>query len=340
MFCRKCGSKIPDDSEFCFKCGVRVLSGSSGSVPVECKPIVLEKSTETETKTAVILDKSNASIIKDGARICPKCGNKLSAPWCVYCGEDFSQSNTEMASNSGVETSQAKSTVNNTKEDCDSSVYSTLPPKITSRKCDSCGELVYNNQRSCHNCGAVNPEYNSNFDNSDSYALLRNNALPNSIGNSKQKAEAEVNAALQKAIQETVEENRAKDNNTPIVLVNVNIVTKIICIAAIAIALFLEFVIAKNIDVSTYDGVMSHNTVIVFSYVFFGIFFLGLIVRIICAFIIAGMRGGLGGIGAFTIVGLIITIIVGAISKAWMASFVLFGLIAIAYVGSKIRDWL
>lgn len=333
MFCRKCGKQIPDDSEFCFKCGVRVLSNSSGSAPAECKSIVLEKSTQTETKTAVILDKSNTPIIKDGARICPKCGNKLSAPWCVYCGEDFPRSNTESASNSSVEASQVKPTVNDTKGDRSPNVDSTLPPKITSRKCDDCGELVYNNQRSCHNCGATNLSYSSRFDNSDSYMLLINDNPPFN-------AEAAVQAALQKAVSQTIEENRIKDRNTPVVLVNVNVVTKIICIAAIAIALFLELVIAKNMDVSTYDGVMNHNSVIYVSYFFYGIFFLGLVVRIICAFIIAGMRGELGGIGTFVVVGLIITIIAGAISHSWMACFILFGLIAVAYVGSKIRDWM
>lgn len=340
MFCRKCGKQIPDDSEFCFKCGVRVLSNSSSSEPVECRSTVSEKSSQSEIKTAVILDKSNTPIIKDGARVCPKCGNKLSAPWCVYCGEDFSLSNTEGASTSDVETSQAKPTVNNTKGDRDSSVYSTLPPKITPRKCDGCGELVYNNQRSCHNCGATNPSYSSRFDNSDSYMLLKNDNPQKSNDNYPFNAETATQVALQRAVSQTLEENRIKDSNTPAALVNVNIVTKIICIAAIAIALFLELVIAQNMDVSTYDGVMNHNSVIYVSYFFYGIFFLGLVVRIICAFIIAGMRGELGGIGTFVVVGLIITIIAGAISHSWMACFILFGLIAVAYVGSKIRDWM
>lgn len=125
--------------------------------------------------------------------------------------------------------------------------------------------------------------------------------------------ESTVQTAFQTALQQTLEEKRIKDGNTPVVLVNVNIITKIISYVALGLDLFFEFVIAKNIDVSTYDGVMAHNAVIIFSYVFLGIFLCCLLVRIICALIIAGMRGELKGTVTFIVVGLIITIILGAV---------------------------
>lgn len=327
MFCRKCGKQIPDDSEFCYKCGASVITAGDRTETIKKETVSLEKEKPkppeekhlqqdepSEATHVVTPDKKDGSEeqVKESSPVCPICGSKLLNPnvtYCPYCSMKIIREK------------------------------STQPQTIFSQKCTGCGELVYSNQRSCHNCGVTNPQYNSRFDDSDSYAILRRNDSGKAESNSKSD-DAAGQAAFQKALQQNLQENRAKDSNTPVLLVNVNVITKVICIAAIAIALFLEFIIAKNINVSTYDGVMNYNVVIVCSYVFYGIFFLGLVVRIICAFIIAGSRGELGGVGIFIVVGTIITIIAGAISQSWMAAFILFGLIAAVYIGNKIRDWM
>lgn len=52
MFCRKCGNEIPDDSEFCFKCGAAIVIDNSvqnevaedaGSLLTESKPVEVSK---------------------------------------------------------------------------------------------------------------------------------------------------------------------------------------------------------------------------------------------------------------------------------------------------------
>lgn len=67
MFCRKCGKEIPDDSEFCPKCGIK-------------------------TK----LEETNNDYSK--ARTCPKCGKEIhssSTKYCPYCSSAlFSESQT------------------------------------------------------------------------------------------------------------------------------------------------------------------------------------------------------------------------------------------------------
>lgn len=43
MFCRKCGNKIPDDSEFCYKCGASVEVASERSATEAVKTFLTEK---------------------------------------------------------------------------------------------------------------------------------------------------------------------------------------------------------------------------------------------------------------------------------------------------------
>ncbi len=266
MFCRKCGSKIPDDSEFCYKCGARVLADTTGKVTLEKNvfdkpPTVQDSSTETK-------------------RVC-KCGyavNSQYTRWCPICGEKLPVL--------GVHTD------------------------------------------------VEDQSYDSKFDNSCNDSLL----MPPQSSNSHSANKGA--AASQSASLPASGNNAPRDNTSPSGIVTTAIVTKCISIIALAIALFIEFIIAGNISADTYDGIMYHNTAIIFSYVFYGIFFCCLVIRIICAFILAGQHGELKGIGIFFIVGLIITTIAAAITKSWLAPFALFGIIFAAYTASKIREFM
>lgn len=166
MFCRKCGKQIPDDSEFCYKCGTPVITAGDHTETSKKETVSLEKEKpkppeekhlqqdKPPEETHVITpDKKEGSEeqSKESSSVCPTCGSKLLNPtvtYCPYCS---------------MKIIREKSTQ--------------LP--ITSTKCIGCGELVYSNQRSCHNCGATNPEYNSRFDNIDAYDLLSNNSSSN-----------------------------------------------------------------------------------------------------------------------------------------------------------------
>ena len=51
-----------------------------------------------------------------------------------------------------------------------------------SSKCDICSETVYSNQKTCHNCGAVNRSYNPALD-TGNYDLFRTNTKKNTYQN-------------------------------------------------------------------------------------------------------------------------------------------------------------
>lgn len=84
MFCRKCGNQIPDDSDFCPKCGIRVVLESEksncdihGKSLSECSAVVLEK----KPKTAQALKLK-----------CSNCGKEIhskSISFCPYCFADI-----------------------------------------------------------------------------------------------------------------------------------------------------------------------------------------------------------------------------------------------------------
>lgn len=82
MFCRKCGKQIPDDSAFCYKCGVRVILNVSKSA--SDKPITLEK---PEQKASGSLEDSFTPNVKEEV-ICPECGRKIPSLPCLYCIEE------------------------------------------------------------------------------------------------------------------------------------------------------------------------------------------------------------------------------------------------------------
>lgn len=72
MFCRKCGRQIPDDSDFCPKCGTQ------NCVEIDADRVNLKK---TESH-------SNSSLAtRTVEMVCRNCGNKLSTAWekCPWC---------------------------------------------------------------------------------------------------------------------------------------------------------------------------------------------------------------------------------------------------------------
>ena len=71
MFCPKCGTQLPDDAGFCFKCGARVSHASAGTPP----------------PNEQVIAPSGATSLK-----CPSCGAPTSPKFgemiitCEYCG--------------------------------------------------------------------------------------------------------------------------------------------------------------------------------------------------------------------------------------------------------------
>ncbi|MDA4119154.1 MAG: zinc ribbon domain-containing protein [Thaumarchaeota archaeon] len=80
MFCPKCGTQLPDDAGFCFKCGARIglVSGQGQAAP----------------STQPVLAPSGATTLK-----CPSCGAPISPQFgemlvtCAYCGSSVSLGN-------------------------------------------------------------------------------------------------------------------------------------------------------------------------------------------------------------------------------------------------------
>lgn len=115
---------------------------------------------------------------------CRKCGKEISddSLFCSGCGERVVTSDIEETAAASPAVSLEKTAENITyttisaNAAADKQSASAVLPEITSQKCYSCGKLVYNNQRSCHNCGAANPGYSSSFDNFENYTLQYNNS--------------------------------------------------------------------------------------------------------------------------------------------------------------------
>lgn len=131
-----------------------------------------------------------------------------------------------------------------------------------------------------------------------------------------------------------------EDSQSQFVLINVSKVCFIISIAALAIALFLEYVVMGNMKIESYADLTNHNTVAMFDWFFFGLSVLCFIIRVICAFILAAHSGNLSGLGGFVGIGLVITIIVGIFTQAWGGVFIVFGIVVALYITGKIKDWM
>lgn len=141
---------------------------------------------------------------------------------------------------------------------------------------------------------------------------------------------------LQKPTQPIQQENTQNKS----VVINVSNVSFIISIAALVIALFLEYIVMGNMEINTYQDVTNYNTVAIFDWIFFGLAVLCFIIRVICSFILAARNGDLSGIGKFIGIGLVVTIIIGAVTQAWSGVFIVFGVIVALYITNKIRDWM
>lgn len=77
MYCRKCGAEIPDDSEFCPKCGAPQATGSTGTT--------FQNVSKSQDQTEILKEMK-----------CPNCGAPLSPAEgeamvvCSYCGTSIS----------------------------------------------------------------------------------------------------------------------------------------------------------------------------------------------------------------------------------------------------------
>jgi len=80
LFCPKCGSQIPDDATFCYKCGTKVGQPSAEGQPAKASQTVLAPSGATSLK-------------------CPSCGAPISPKFgemvitCEYCGSGVTLGN-------------------------------------------------------------------------------------------------------------------------------------------------------------------------------------------------------------------------------------------------------
>lgn len=153
MYCRKCGKQIPDDSEFCYKCGAPVVITVNKSQANRAVKEPLEDTADLSSK------KLPSPIIQNGKKVCPKCGYKVTGPWCTHCGIELFvetsnvnsreiqapkkqevdlEKNSEPASGAPVLvidnlSKQNVSTVTPTKEN---------PVQATERQCVDCGKII------------------------------------------------------------------------------------------------------------------------------------------------------------------------------------------------------
>lgn len=78
MFCRKCGKQIPDDSDFCPKCGTR------NAIDIELEDV------DDDNNDFDVPNHQPVSnpIVKNPVLYCPKCKNRIFVEWdrCATCG--------------------------------------------------------------------------------------------------------------------------------------------------------------------------------------------------------------------------------------------------------------
>ena len=101
-FCTHCGEKLPDDANFCTKCGFRTKQGIEAHVPLPTEDwreafskmgIEMEKAFQTAAKEIQKAFKTAREDLKEPknrqAVICKNCGKKntADASFCTECGE-------------------------------------------------------------------------------------------------------------------------------------------------------------------------------------------------------------------------------------------------------------
>ena len=94
MFCSKCGENVPENANFCLKCGIRTSKGVESGVPV---PWSWEQEIEKTLSTAgkeiekafITAKESIRKTIKREPNTCSNCGEKnlYDAKFCNKCGK-------------------------------------------------------------------------------------------------------------------------------------------------------------------------------------------------------------------------------------------------------------
>lgn len=106
VFCSNCGSQIPDESNFCPKCGTRTQIGKSANVKYpsdDIREAFREAGVELEKAFTIAAreireafqnvkedyNKNSATTQKDDSVTCPNCSakNELGAIFCRSCGQ-------------------------------------------------------------------------------------------------------------------------------------------------------------------------------------------------------------------------------------------------------------
>ena len=346
MFCRKCGKELPDDSLFCSKCGERVkkdltICESCGKeLPfgsefcIRCGKRVNEPLTIACTSCNHIMNYNNGKL----PRFCPKCGAAVvneKEPVAPVAVPESNSLPIVLEPNSNVEEC---SVYNDSKE---SSSNQIICPRCRTKIsedspfCPKCGTTVFNDKE---------PEVPETIQ--DAEKTVNDNAIFHDIedspSNNKPKANGEDEVVEQRNHEPETEKSvqQQADSQSQSALINTSAVCFIISIAALAIALFLEYVVMANMKIESYADLTNYNAVAMFDWLFFGLAVLCFIIRVICAFILAAHSGNLSGLGGFVGIGLVITIILGIFTQAWGGVFILFGIVVALYITSKIKDWM
>jgi hypothetical protein len=79
MFCQKCGTQLPDDAGFCFKCGAKMVAADQQDSPAGAQPAIAP------------MGAAQLKCPSCGAPISPKFGEMLIT--CEYCGSSVSLGN-------------------------------------------------------------------------------------------------------------------------------------------------------------------------------------------------------------------------------------------------------
>ena len=133
MFCRKCGKKIPDDSEFCYKCGAPVVTAGK-SERIKTETVSLDKSSEEKPEEKNI---------------------PLTSRRCEFCGKEVF-SNEEFCSRCRAPNSDYIGEKTVLKKITGASYFPTRlisPTKSTGNVCPNCGNrLEYSDLKYCPFC--------------------------------------------------------------------------------------------------------------------------------------------------------------------------------------------